>query len=154
MKKADWVWMPHAGHFILGDRCRFHLNTYVGNHIISTVGELWSERAVREIHAKIDDPQWLMKNNYLLGDDFDRAYMKKFGFEEVGCGRKYETMVFRSKKSEHKCCPYVMSSPSNIDFAGYNSGEDAVLGHMKFCNKWANRRENDVHRSHNPQDRH
>lgn len=38
MKKI--IYMPHAGHFILGHRCAFKLNTYVNGYIISTVGEL------------------------------------------------------------------------------------------------------------------
>ncbi len=39
--ESEWVWMPHAGHFICSDRCLFRLNTYVpGGYIISTVGEL------------------------------------------------------------------------------------------------------------------
>lgn len=33
------VWMPHHGHFIGGNWCRFKLNTYVNGFIISTVGE-------------------------------------------------------------------------------------------------------------------
>jgi hypothetical protein len=39
MHKADWIWMPHAGHFICADRCQFRLNTYVGEFIVSTAGE-------------------------------------------------------------------------------------------------------------------
>ncbi len=40
MNRRDWVWMGHAAHFICGDRCSFHLATYVGGYIVSTVGEL------------------------------------------------------------------------------------------------------------------
>ena len=40
MKKENWVWMPHVGHFIMGHECRFRLNTYVGGYVVSTVGEL------------------------------------------------------------------------------------------------------------------
>lgn len=39
MKKMNWIWMPHAGHFIGGHRCSFKLNTCVGEYIVSTVGE-------------------------------------------------------------------------------------------------------------------
>lgn len=31
--------MPHAGHFIGGNSCSFHLNTHVNGYIVSTVGE-------------------------------------------------------------------------------------------------------------------
>ena len=29
IKKDKWIWMPHAGHLIVGNDCRFHLNTKV-----------------------------------------------------------------------------------------------------------------------------
>lgn len=137
MKKDKWIWMPHAGHFICASKCQFHLNTYVGKYIVSTVGELWNERCVREIHAKVYDPEWLLENRHLKGDDFDYAYMKKFGFEEIGCDRKYETMVFVAKKSGNKCCPYHIDVSKQVDFNSYNKPEDAHEGHLKLCNKWA-----------------
>ena len=37
--RSDWTWMPHAGHLIVGQDCRFRLNTEVGGWIVSTVGE-------------------------------------------------------------------------------------------------------------------
>jgi hypothetical protein len=40
MKREDWIWMPHPGHYICAERCLFRLNTYVGEYIVSTVGEL------------------------------------------------------------------------------------------------------------------
>ena len=106
MNKEQWVWMPHAGHYILGHQCLFRLNTYVGGFIVSTVGELWNEQAVRRIHAEVFDADWYVKNKDKKGDEFDSAYMKKFGYEDVGCDRKYETMVFHAQKSKVKCCPY------------------------------------------------
>ena len=39
MSADKWIWMGHAGHFILGHKCRFHLSTYVNGYIVSTVGE-------------------------------------------------------------------------------------------------------------------
>ncbi len=135
MKKENWVWMPHAGHLIVGNDCRFHLNTYVGKYIISTVGEWWSDRKVREIHAKVCKPKWLEKNIQRLGDDFDHAYFKEFGYMEIGCGRTYKTMVFRAKKSKDKCCPFEMISGEK-DFDGYNDAGDAYKGHLELCKKW------------------
>ncbi len=32
--------MPHAGHWCMRDKCLFHLNTYVGEYIVSTVGDV------------------------------------------------------------------------------------------------------------------
>lgn len=140
MKKENWIWMPHAAHLIVGDKCQFHLATYVGKYIVSTVGEYWPERGVREIHAQVHDPKWLDENKHLMGDYFDSAYMKRFGFEEIGAYRKYETMVFkakRSKEKECKACIYVMISGEDGDFMGYDTAEEAYKGHLKMCKKWS-----------------
>lgn len=110
MNRSEWIWMPHAGHFILGDRCHFRLNTYVGNYIVSTVGEL----------PKINND----------GRDF----------ENIGAGRKYETFVFKAQKETNEaaqCCPYAMSDPSEIDGEGYNDSVSAYKGHLAMCEKWA-----------------
>jgi hypothetical protein len=137
MRRENWIWMPHAGHFILGERCQFRLNTYVGRFIVSTVGELWSDRQVREIHAQVYNPKWLMENQHLKGDEFNSAYMKKFGFEDIGADRKYETMVFRAEKSNNKCCPFKIIVSKEVDFRGYNNAVDATKGHYELCRKWS-----------------
>lgn len=138
MKKERWIWMGHPGHFICSRDCRFKLNTYVGGYIVSTVGELWLPRSSREIHAEIYDPTWLAANKHLLGDMFDHEYMKKFGYEDIGCDRKYETMVFKARKSDHKCCPYEADVRHEMDMMGYNKPEEAFKGHMALCEKWGN----------------
>lgn len=106
MKKDKWIFMPHPAHFILSDRCRFVLATYVGGYIISTVGEL-----------------------------LVRPEDKEYG--NVGFNRKYETMVFKSEKSEEKCCPFTIKVEDNVQTEGYNTAEEARKGHMKLCNKWS-----------------
>lgn len=137
MNKEKWVWMPHAGHFILGNRCQFVLNTYVGKYIVSTVGELWSDQQVRRIHASVWDEKWYLENQSKKGDTFDTVYMKQFGYEDIGGDRKYETMVFKAKKSALKCCPYVMISGEELDLKGYNDAEKAYKEHLKMCEKWS-----------------
>ncbi len=137
MKKENWIWMPHAAHLIVGDDCRFILATYVGKYIVSTVGEYWPDRVVREIHAQVHDPKWLSENKHLMGDYFNSAYFKKFGYEKIGAGRTYETMVFKAKKSKLKCCPYQMISGREVDFCGYNKPGEAFEGHMRLCRKWS-----------------
>ena len=138
MKKENWIWMPHPAHFILGNECRFHLATYVGKYIVSTVGELWPDRDSRRIHAEVYDLKWYEQNKHLRGSEFDSAYYKKFGYEEIGIGRKYETMVFKAIKNKNKCgCKYIMKSAENVDFKGYNNPEEAYKGHLKLCNKWS-----------------
>lgn len=138
MNKSKWIWMPHAGHLIVGSQCQFHLNTYVGKYIVSTVGEYWPDREMREIHAKVHEPKWLEANSHLKGDEFDHAYREHFGFEDIGCDRKYETMVFKAVKFKKLlCCPYRVTDWSDIDFGSYNTAEDAYKGHLKLCTKWS-----------------
>lgn len=106
MERDKWVWMPHAGHFILGHKCQFRLCTYVGKYIVSTVGE--------------------------LPDSDNTEKMRTIGFD-----RLYETMVFKSKKSGNKCCPYEMKDADNLDFGSYNDADSARKGHLNMCAKWA-----------------
>lgn len=140
MKKDKWIWMPHAGHLIVASKCQFHLNTYVGGYIVSTVGEYWPERGVREIHAAVYDATWLHENKHLRGDIFDHAYMKRFGYETIGCDRKFETMVFKARKDKNKCCPYRIIVGKDVDMRGYNKAEEARMGHLQLCDKWSKKK--------------
>lgn len=137
MKKENWVWMPHAAHFICGNDCRFVLSTYVGKYIVSTVGEYSPDREVKKIHA--ESRGVVIQGR---GDWWDANFYKKFGFIEVGLDRVYETMVFKAKKSGKDCkgCPYTIESGENIDFGAYNKVGDAFKGHMKLCKKWGKKK--------------
>lgn len=105
--------------------------------MVSTVGELWQDRAVREIHAQVRDPEWLVMNVHLKGDDFDHAYMQKFGYQEIGYDRKYETMVFEITGEECQCgCGLPKIVPSELDSSSYNDAKAATEGHEKICRKW------------------
>ena len=140
IKESDWKWFGHAAHFICGQWCRFHLATVVGKYLISTVGEYWPERQAREIFAECRNPVWLAENRHLKGDNFDRAYMKKFGFEEIGLNRKYETMVFKAGKicdSKECHCGLPAIDSDNLDFQGYNTAGDAAKGHFEMCREWS-----------------
>ena len=132
MKKERWVWMPHPGHFICSKDCKFFLNTYVGGYIVSTVGEYLPDEGVREIFAETRGIQLKGKGDNRLAD-----YMKKIGYEEIGCDRKYETMVFPAHKSKHGCCPYEASDYGDLDSDGYNTPDGAFKGHYAMCRKWA-----------------
>jgi hypothetical protein len=131
--QAEWVWMPHAAHFICGSDCRFHLATYVNGYIVSTVGEYLPASQVREILAG--------SRGVILegkGDAREADYMRKVGFEKIGCDRLYETMVFRAVADPgHACCPWRMEGGDDLDFRGYNDSGEARLGHIEFCVKWA-----------------
>lgn len=145
MTKDQWVWMPHNAHLIIGHQCRFHLATYVGKYIVSTVGEWWPDRRAREIHAHVYDKEWLGQNQNLLGDTFDLAYFKRFGFEEIGSGRTYESMVFKARPStrtddNYQCCPWEIIVSESVDFNGYNNATEAYRGHLKLCAKWSRKK--------------
>lgn len=140
IERSEWRWFGHPGHLIVGDSCRFHLATQVGEFLVSTVGEYWPERPVREIHAEVHDPAWLIENVHRRGDDFDAAYMRRFGYEEIGYNRKYETMVFKAGvpcTAEECGCGIPEIVGSELDATGYNDAGSATRGHMEMCRKWA-----------------
>lgn len=138
MTKDKWIWMPHAGHLMIGSDCKFHLNTCVGGYIVSTVGEWWPDAAVRRIHAEVHDSVWYAENSSARGDNFDHLYMKRFGYMEIGIFRTYETMVFRAMKDKvNLCCPWKMISGENLDMRGYKDAGEAYKGHLKMCRIWA-----------------
>ena len=140
VEQKDWQWFGHAGHFICAHWCRFHLCTKVGDYLVSTVGEYWPERSSREIHARIHDPAWLARNQHRKGDDFDLAYMERFGFEDIGFERKYETMVFKAGKpcTSAECgCGLPKIDSSELDFGAYNDAGTATRGHLAICERWS-----------------
>lgn len=63
--------------------------------------------------------------------------------EDIGCGRKYETMVFlagdRCKSKRCGCGMPSLRNASELDFAGYMTAGAATKGHMAMCCKWAKR---------------
>lgn len=131
MTKADWIWMPHAGHSIVKDSCQFHLCTYVNGYIVSTIGEYWPDRDIRRIIHREDQ-----KLISLKGDEFDAYYRRCYGFEEIGDERRYETMVFiaeKRKQDDYQCCPYHIGEYVSDAFDGYDTAEKATKGHMRFC---------------------
>lgn len=134
---SDWIWMGHPGHFICARDCKFHLNTKVGDYIVSTVGELIHDAPVREILASTRGIVLEGK-----GDDRLADYMQKVGYGDIGYDRKYETMVFRALKGKTECCPFVADyTGGELDALGYNDAGRAYAGHMELCRKWAGRRD-------------
>ncbi len=141
-KKGDWKWFGNAGHFICANHCRFHMTTQVGPWLVSTVGQYWPERGSREIHAKIYDPGWLATNIHLKGDTFDAAYFERFGYEEIGCDRKFETMVFEAGEpcTFAECaCGLPKISGHELAFNSYNRADAATKGHLALCEKFSTR---------------
>lgn len=132
--RCRWVWMPHPAHLCVARDCRFHLATYVGGYIVSTVGEYEPEMAVREIHAASRGIQLVGR-----GDERRADAMRKLGFETIGLERTYETMVFkavRTSREDTECCLWKITGGS-LDMDGYNHGGEAFKGHLRLCDKWA-----------------
>ncbi len=132
-----WRHYGTAGHLIVSSDCRFHLHTHVGPWRVSTVGECWPSRASREIHATIYDATWHRANTMLRGDAYDAAYMKRFGFEQVGYNRTYETMVFRSDgpvcaEPDCQCGEASVTSWSELDVDGANQRGEAAANHWRL----------------------
>lgn len=131
----NWTWLPRPAHFCCSDKCRFHLATEVGGYIVSTVGELFFDSDVRRLTASVKDKEWFAENEKLKGDYFDIAYMKRFGFEDIGTNRKYETMVFKSTKNYSGEFEIVVTEC--VDSKGYNDDKSAIKGHTELCLKWS-----------------
>jgi hypothetical protein len=128
-------WFGHAGHFICAPWCRFHLCTQVGEFLISTVGEYVPDAPVREIMAQSRGIKLEGRGDARLAD-----YMNKRGFEQVGCDRLYETMVFRAGRpcdAEGCNCGLPSASGEELDFGGYNDAKSATEGHYKMIEKWS-----------------
>jgi hypothetical protein len=64
--------------------------------------------------------------------------------EDVGFGRKFETMVFLAgKPCDDPKCGCGMPKPDdweNKDFAGYMTAGEAQAGHLAMCKKWSKER--------------
>lgn len=133
--REDWQWFGNAGHFICSPHCRFHLCTKVGDYLVSTVGEYVPDSQVMRVLAN--------SRNAILpekGDAVEHEFLKRFGFEEIGYDRKYETMVWRAgPPCEAVDCgcgiPGLVSE--EVDMLPYNSAGEATKGHMALCEKWA-----------------
>ena len=133
MKRERWVWMPHSAHFICGQDCRFHLATYVGGYIVSTIGEYLPDVGVREILAERKGIKLEGK-----GDARRLDFMVKHGFVDIGYARKYETMVFKAHKDRtDDCgCPYRWSG-GELELMPANDSKTAIKNHYRLCEKWS-----------------
>ena len=118
----QWEWYGNAGHFICGRWCRFHLCTKIGPFVVSTVGEY--VHPMRSKGSEMTESLWLADNQW---------------GEEIGSGRKFETMVFRHDGASCQCgCGLPNHDGHDLDSRGYNTPADARAGHMAMCEKYAN----------------
>jgi len=107
-KKKEIVWQGFAGHFIGAKKCLFRLCSAVNS----------GKYVVSTVGA------YQQKDNVVL--------------EDIGLGRKFETMVFRAKKCWCGCGEWVQRDAKNIDMLPANSPKGAKANHMKLCKKWNN----------------
>ncbi len=131
----NWEWFGNAGHLCVGHYCRFHLCTQVGEYLISTVGQYFPDLQVREILAKSRGIGLEGR-----GDEREADFMEKIGFQEIGYGRLYETMVFKagSKCNASKCkCGMPQIRGNELDMKGYNNAKCATEGHLNMCKKYS-----------------
>lgn len=58
--------------------------------------------------------------------------------QEIGCGRKFETFVFRKIKGRCECgCGLPKFTPSEIDSLPANDRRTANANHLRLCRKYA-----------------
>lgn len=108
----SWRWCGHAHHFIDANHCQFHLATWVGNYLVSTVGDWWPHPG-DERHA--------------LGPEPDLFF---------------ETMVFPASlghDSDYSCHGYAVDSWAEVDVWRYQTTEAANEGHLRACLTWGQR---------------
>ena len=115
-----WKWFGSPGHFICARWCRFHLCTKVGKYLVSTVGEYIHPRSSGA--SEVSENDWLKKN---------------WPGEDIGCDRKYETMVFEASGTCECGCGLPKIVPHELDMLGCNDAVEATKGHYKLCRKWA-----------------
>lgn len=111
--------------------------TVIGPWLVSTVGEWLPEESSREIHANIRGIE--LEG---MGDARRSDFLNKCDWMDVGCGRKYETMVFavgetRCVDPDCECGLPVVTDWSEQDSDGYNQCGAATRGHYAMCEKWA-----------------
>lgn len=111
----------------------------IGDYLISTVGEYLPSESAREILANSRGVVLVGR-----GDEREASFLTQIGYEEIGLGRKYETMVFkvdpdaRCTLAECGCNAPAVSDWGGLDSDGYNTAGDATKGHMAMCERWSN----------------
>lgn len=135
--REEWVWFGDAGHLIVGSDCRYHLATHIGPWWVSTVGKYLPDSVVREILAESRSITLQGMGDARLADWMDKA-----GYEKIGVGRTYETMVFRAggDRCDTEDCGCGIPLPTEwteLDSDAYNDAGSAHRGHYAMCEKWA-----------------
>lgn len=107
MRKQDWVWMGHAAHYCGRNECLFHLATYVGGFIVSSVGDYRPGGILRE------------RKNVWPGYDYETMVFTA----EIAEGQ------------EDTCCPWRIGG--DVAVARTNDSGEALRNHMRLCEEYA-----------------
>lgn len=135
----SWRWFGTPGHFICARWCRFHLTTQVGPWLVSSVGEYVPTPAVRAIFARSRGIAITAPHDSEMGE---AEWIEKSGFEDIGAGRKYETMVFRAGKPCDRAdcgCGLPEIDGHEIAVAAANERKPATENHHRLCALFARR---------------
>jgi hypothetical protein len=103
----NWIWLPHAAHFIGGDKCRFRLATVVGKEkkfIVSTIGEYVPCRETQQLGAE--------ENSF------------------------YETCVFPAIKITNDCCEYEAEVMEVLETKRTGTPKLSKKIHLEMCEKY------------------
>lgn len=118
--QSEWKWYGSPGHLIVAQWCRFHLCTEIGDYLVSTVGMYVHPRHSQGSEAT--DHEWWQKN---------------WPGEDIGCGRKFETAVFRAtgdRCTSATCgCGLPVIDCEDLDILPANTATAARANHMQAC---------------------
>jgi len=94
------------------------------------------DETVREILCQSRGIRLVGQGDARLAD-----FMRKVGFEEIGYGRTYETLVFRTTgdvcHAANCACGLPTVDYHELDGRGYTSAGAATLGHLELCRQFA-----------------
>jgi len=107
--RGRWQWFGLPGHFIGGNKCRFHLCTRVGKYLVSTVGDYYDSNGERQEIG--------------LGRFFETMVFR--------CGKAC------IEPSCNCLMPTLKDPGRELDFQGYKTAGEAQLGHMLTCIRWS-----------------
>jgi hypothetical protein len=129
----EWKWFGHAGHFVCGNKCRFHLCTQVGRYLVSTVGEYLLPEPLWDV---LGPGRGITPEG--IGDAREADWIKKNGFERLGAGEEtFESMVFLAGlPCEDPGCGCGMPKPiswSEMQSERWMTAGEATRGHLAYC---------------------
>ena len=136
--KKNWKWFGKAGYCCIGQYCRFHLTTQVGDFLVCTIGEYMPPESMVEIINEVKKLNLQGK-----GDDREADFLKKNGYEDVSCGNKYESVVYLAGapcKEKGCLCGMPEIAGAVLDGRRYNTAGEATEGHMELCEDWDKRK--------------